>query len=178
MQLNSLPADLERFVEQEISAGKYQSAEELVGTALRLLQARDAESDHSRRCSNGHPEGTPRSADSVLRAISEALATGEHGLARRLAVDGAKQYPDHDELQRYGRILATPKLGKPVPSTSETRAGRTANRAWLEAHWRAYRGNWIALRAGRLLHASPLLDEVVAEVGEVRGTDVLLTRIA
>ena len=41
----------------------------------------------------------------------------------------------------------------------------------------AYRGSWIALRAGQLLYASPSFDDVIAHVGEVRGRGVLLTKI-
>jgi len=37
MDLKGLPSELEQFVEQEISEGTYQSAEEVVSTALRLL---------------------------------------------------------------------------------------------------------------------------------------------
>ena len=178
MDLNGLPADLEQFVQQAIAEGKYRSAAEVVSAALRLLQEYRAQSDNGRQSSKGYADATPRSADAILQAISQALATGEHGLARQLAMDGAKQYPDHDALQRYGRILAPPTVGTPIPTTLETRAARRANHAWLNAHWQAYRGNWIALRAGQLLYASPSIEEVIAAVGEVRGQDILLTKIA
>ena len=55
--------------------------------------------------------------------------------------------------------------------------GVKANNGWLTVHWEAYRGNWIALRAGQLLHASPSLDDVVAHIGDVRGRGILLTKI-
>jgi putative addiction module CopG family antidote len=43
MDLNGLPTELEQFVQQEIAKGKYQSAEEIVSTALRLLQAQETQ---------------------------------------------------------------------------------------------------------------------------------------
>ena len=178
MDLHGLPTDLEQFVQQEIAEGKYQSTEEVVSAALRLLQAHRAQSGNGRQSSNGYSDHTPRSADDILHAIFQALATGEHGPARQLAMDGVKQYPDHDVLQKYGHILAPPTVGTPIPTTRETRTARRANHAWLNAHWQTYRGNWIALHAGQLLHASPSLDAVIAVVGEVRGRDILVTKIA
>jgi putative addiction module CopG family antidote len=178
MDLNGLPVDLEQFIQQEIAEGKYRSAEEVVSAALRLLKDHKAQSDNGQQSSDDYADATPRSAEDILRAISQALATGEHGLARQLAMDGAKQYPNHDKLQKYGHILAPPTVGKPIPTTLETRAARKANHAWLNAHWQVYRGNWVALRAGQLLHASPSIDDVIAAVGEVRGRDILLTKIA
>jgi putative addiction module CopG family antidote len=178
MDLNDLPADLEQFVQQEIAKGKFASVEEVINAALRMFQEHETQGGNGQQSINGYPDQTPRSADGVIRAIKEALATGEFGLARKLAMDGAKQYPDHEELQKYGHILAPPTAGKSIPVTPEKRAARKANRAWMNSHWQDYRGNWIALRAGQLLHASPSFYAVIAQVGDVRGGDILLTKIA
>ena len=142
MNLNELPRDLEQFVQQEIAQGKYQSAAEVVSAALRLLREHEAQSGHGQPSANGYPD--PRSAEEIVEAIIKALASGHHALARQLAMDGAKQYPDHDKLQKYGRILAPPTVGRPIPTTPESRAALKANNAWLKAHWQEYRGNWIA----------------------------------
>lgn len=178
MDLNGLPAELEQFIQQEIAEGKYQSAEEVVSAALRLLQEHELQGHNGQQSANGHGDTPSRSAEEVVRAIHDALATGHHALARELARDGAQMFPDHDELQKFGHILAPPTAGEPTATTAETRAARKANHAWLKSHWQAYRGQWIALRAGHLLHASPSMDDLIAEVGEVRDQDILLTKIA
>ena len=177
MDLNGLPAELEQFVQQEIAGGKYQSTEEVVSAALRLLQEYESQGYHAQPA-NGYGLTSLRSADEVVQAIHDALATGHHALARELAMDGAKTYPDHHDLQKFGHILAPPTVGDLIPTTAETRAARKANHAWLKSHWQAYRGQWIALRAGELLHASPSMADLITEVGDVRGPDLLLTKIA
>jgi putative addiction module CopG family antidote len=177
MNLNELPRDLEQFVQQEIAQGKYQSVAEVISAALRLLREHEVQSGNGLSYVNGSPDVLPRSAEEIVAAITKALASGHHAFARQLAMDGAKQYPDHDELQKYGRILVPPTVGKPIPMTPESRAALKANNAWLKAHWQEYRGNWIALQAGHLLHASPSFDDVVEHVGAVRGRDILVTKI-
>jgi Arc/MetJ-type ribon-helix-helix transcriptional regulator len=157
--------------------GKYQSAAEVVSAALHLLREHEAQSGNGQSSVHGGTDALPRAAGTIIEAITQALASGHHAFARQLAMDGAKQFPDHDELQKYGRILAPPTVGKPMPTTPEARAALKANNAWLKAHWQAYRGNWIALQAGHLLYASPSFDDVVAHVGDVRGRDILLTKI-
>jgi Arc/MetJ-type ribon-helix-helix transcriptional regulator len=177
MNLNELPRDLEQFVYQEIVQGKYQSAAEVVSVALCLLREHEAQSGNGQTSANGYPHALPGSAEKIVEALTNALASGHHALARQLAMDGAHQYPDHDELQKYGRILAPPTGGRPIPTTPESRAALKANNVWLKAHWQEYRGNWIALQAGHLLHASPSVDDVVEHVGTVRGRDIFLTKI-
>jgi putative addiction module CopG family antidote len=177
MNLNKLPRDLVQFVQQEIAQGAYQSAAEVVSAALRLLREHEAQHGNPQSPTNGYPDALPHAPEEIITAIAQALASDHHVLARQLALDGAKQYPDHDQLQKYGRILAPPTVGTPIPTTLEARTALKANNAWLKAHWQAYRGHWVALQAGHLLHASPSCDDVVAHVGAVRGRDILLTKI-
>lgn len=177
MDLNELSGDLVQFVQQEIAQGTYQSAAEVVSVALRLLREHKAQSSHGQATANGSPDAWHRAAEEIVEAITKALASGHHALARQLAMEGATQYPNYDALQKYERILAPPTVATPTPTTPEARAALKANNAWLKAHWQAYCGSWIALQAGHLFHASPSFDDVVAHVGHVRGRDILLTKI-
>ncbi|ETW95623.1 MAG: hypothetical protein ETSY1_29880 [Candidatus Entotheonella factor] len=174
MDLRRLPSELEQFVQQEVADGKYKSAEDVVGAALRLLRKHDAESRNGGSSSKHDPNPTSRSADEVIQTISEALATGQNGLARQLAMDGARQYPSHAQLQTYARILAPPVM-KSVPSTPKSRAAVKANGIWLKAHRQEYMGQWVALREGALLRVADSYEALVADLGDT--TDILLTKI-
>jgi putative addiction module CopG family antidote len=167
MDLNGLPTELEQFVQQEIAQGKYQSAEEVVSAALRLLQEHESQGHNGHHVANGHGDTHPHSADNMLQAISNALATGKPGLARQLALNGAKQYPDHEELRKYARVLAPPTLTQ--VGQIQTPSIR-ASRQWLRSHWQDYIGQWVAVRDGQLLYASPSFDELSAHVDEAENT--------
>ena len=181
MDLDGLPTDLAQFVQQEIAQGKFSTVEEVVSAALRMLREREARGGNGHAISNGMTAQvleTQTSPDDIIRAIKQAFETDKPQLAERLAREGAAHFPEHAELQKYAHVLAPPTAGKLVPTTEEVRAARKANHAWLKAHWPEYRGHWIALRAGQLLHASPSMDELIETVGEIRGREILLTKIA
>ncbi len=178
MDLNGLPTDLEQFVQRESAKGKFATVEEVVSAALRMFREHVALGDNGQQPANGHHGTLPRSAEEAIQTIRDALATGHPALARQLAMDGAQTYPDHTELQKFDHILAPPTVGEPTPTTEEVRSARKAHHAWIKAHWPEYRGHWIALRAGQLLHASPSIDDLIKTVGQVRGQDILLTKIA
>ena len=167
MDLNGLPTELERFVQQEIAEGKYPSAEEVVCAALRLLQEHETQGQSGPQSANGSPAPPLRAADDVLHAIADALASGKPGLARKLALDGTKQYPDSEELQTYARVLAPPTVTH--VGQLQTPSIR-ASRQWLRAHWQDYIGQWVAVRDGQLLYASPSFDELSAHVDDAENT--------
>jgi Arc/MetJ-type ribon-helix-helix transcriptional regulator len=176
MDLKELPAELAHFVEQALASGTYPSAEQLVVEAVRVLQERGARREELQP-RHGEPLDTPpQTPEAYVRAIVHALATGDPVRARTLATEGAERYPQHAELHTCAQVLAPP-TAKAVPATPAARAAVKANNAWLQAHGEAYRGSWIALQGGQLLHASPSFDDVIAHVGEVHGRGILLTKI-
>jgi hypothetical protein len=120
-----------------------------------------------------YPNRPPQSADEVVQAITEALASGEHGLARKLAMDGAEQYPTHGPLQKFAHVLAPPTVSR---SIHPPRPGIKANRLWLKANREAYAGRWVALRDGHLLSTAHSFDDLIASVDDT--TDVLLTKLS
>jgi Arc/MetJ-type ribon-helix-helix transcriptional regulator len=172
MHLNDLPKDLAQFVNDVLTSGKYQSAEELVCNALHVLREH-ADRQGAHRHPNEIPADTPpQSPDDYLQALAHAFRTGEFGRARQLATEGAARYPDNAELAKSARVLAPPTVTRASrPHTADIRA----NRAWLKAHRQDYAGQWIALRDGHLLAAAPSFDALVACVDETR--DVLMTKL-
>ncbi|MBU1660544.1 MAG: hypothetical protein KKD28_03620 [Chloroflexi bacterium] len=112
-----------------------------------------------------------RSPENYLRGIQFAFGAGAHMYARRLATEGAEKYPEHQELQKYARILAPPKIIQsnlpPDPTLRESRE-------WLKAHAYKYRGQWLALKNGELLGVAATLRELRNRVG--RRDDILFTK--
>jgi hypothetical protein len=49
--------------------------------------------------------------------------------------------------------------------------------AWLKQHWDEYRGKWIAVRHGELLAAADSLDEIVDQVGELKNSKIMVTKL-
>ena len=176
MDCKDLPAELAHFVQQALAHGTYQSEEEIVVEAVRVLKEQVSRREAVQQRYEGIMDTPPQTPDEYVRAIIQALETGDPVRARTLAIEGAEHYPQHAELHTCAHVLAPP-TGQVVPATPESRAAVKANNAWLKAHWEAYRGSWIALRAGQLLHASPSFDDVITHVGDVRGRGILLTKI-
>jgi Arc/MetJ-type ribon-helix-helix transcriptional regulator len=169
---HALPPDLEHFVQQELVDGKYQSVEEVLCAALRLLQTRTTGRETPLRAREPSPDISLQTADEWVYAITQALAAGEFALARHLAMEGAAHYPQHAALQHYARVLAPPTVARSPrsPTTSIS-----ANRAWLQAHEQEYKGSWVALRNGDLVAVAFSFEQLVAAVGETHG--VLQTKI-
>jgi putative addiction module CopG family antidote len=81
----SEPLPLNQFVQQQLASGRYQSYDELVEDALRLLQEREAEYDRiaeklrpaMEEYRSGHP-GITVTADDIIKRGRERL-TQQHG---------------------------------------------------------------------------------------------------
>lgn len=176
MERRELPAELAHLMQQALAYGTYQSEEAFVAEAVRVLKAQMSRREALQQRNGGTLDTPPQTSDECIRAITQALETGDPVRARALAIEGAEQYPQHTELQKCAYVLAPPTC-EVVPATPASRAAIKADNAWLKAHWKAYRGTWVALQAGQLLHASPSFDDIVAHVGDVRGRGILLTKI-
>lgn len=108
----------------------------------------------------------------IMKAIRLAIAVGAPLVARKLAADGARHYPEHSELQKAARVLAPPRV---IGSVALPEPGMPANLQWLADHRDEYQGQWVALKDGQLLGAAPLLEDVVQIVGNPRGKGILVT---
>ena len=116
MDLKALPAELAHFVQQALARGTYQSEEELMAEAVRVLKARVSRQEAGQQ-PNGSPMDTsPQTPDEYVHAIAQALDTGDPVQARTLALAGAERYPQHAALRTYAQVLAPP-TATVVPAT-------------------------------------------------------------
>ncbi len=110
-----------------------------------------------------------------VQAIELALKTGSLMTARQLAEEGARYHPTAEELRKYARVLATPKL---LRANLPADLGPRADLIWFREHSASYRGKWVALRHGTLLADAPTLQEVLAKIGDPKAIKgLLLTRV-
>ncbi len=101
-----------------------------------------------------------------VRVVRLAFEAGAYEAARKVAADGVRRYPEDSEIQEYARVLSPPKASfrdaPPDPSIG-------ADDEWLKAHRTEYRGQWVALRGGKLLGVAGSLRELVELVGDTKG---------
>ena len=114
------------------------------------------------------------SAEDIVRGVRLALEAGAHRTARWLATLGAERHPGHAELQKAAHILAPPRV-----ACSDTPAdiSPARNMQWLRTHGEPYRGQWVALRNGQLLAAAHTYNELIRQIGNPKGTNILVTRV-
>ncbi len=176
MELKELPAELASFVARALASGTYPSTEALIADAVRVLRDQEAGRIARPHTSGApaHPDVATSPPDDLVQAIRQALATGEAGRARQLALEGAPRYPAHMELQRYARVLAPPTT-QAVPASPTSRASVKSNGAWLHAHRTAYAGRWVALHDGALVRAADSFEALMAGLDTTTG--LLLTRV-
>jgi hypothetical protein len=103
-----------------------------------------------------------------------ALALEAPLLARRLAEQGAKYYPENEALDKFARILAPPKvsIGLRV-SELDVRA----NNNWIHTHREEYKGLWVALKNGKLMETGQTFSELREKVGSIKGKGILVTQV-
>jgi hypothetical protein len=115
-----------------------------------------------------------RTAEEILKSIDSALAEGAYLAARKLAMDGAREYPNNAELEKISTLLAPPEV---AVSNREPDPGIRANRDWLRNNRTEYLGAWVAVKKGELLHAADSIEELLAMIGEVKNKNILITKV-
>jgi len=119
-------------------------------------------------------EWEQRSVEDILISIDLALAVGAHLAARKLAMKGIQKFPDHAELKKMSTLLAPPEI---TVSNRKPDPGIRANRDWLKNNRTEYMGSWVALRNGKLLNSAHSVDELIAEIGEIKNKNILVTKV-
>ncbi|HEX5702394.1 MAG TPA: hypothetical protein VFX97_04155 [Pyrinomonadaceae bacterium] len=115
-----------------------------------------------------------QSASHILRAVDLSLGIGAHVAARELATQGAQIHPENAELQKYARILAPARITDKRPTLD---VKPKANIEWLKANRLTFKGKWVALKSGVLVGAADSRQALTDQVGETKGTGILLTLV-
>lgn len=117
---------------------------------------------------------THKTAEDFIKQADLEIERGDWPGAWKIAVQALKHFPDHAQLQKYEHILAPPKV------TSVDRGGHPeirADREWLQQNRPEYRGRWVGIKNGQLLAVGTSHDEIIAQVGPVKNTGILVTKV-
>lgn len=109
-----------------------------------------------------------------IGAADRQLDLGDWHGAWKIATEGLEHYPDHTELQKYAYILAPPKV-RVVPRDRSRDV--QADIDWIKQNRVEYQGRWVAIKNGQLLASGKSHDDVIAQVGSVKNTGILVTSI-
>lgn len=111
---------------------------------------------------------TYNSPEDFINAIKSDFDRGGLHIARQLAFRAIELYPEHEQIKYYAHVLAPPKVTV-SPSSPERRQSILADREWMDKNRFKYIGRWVALRNGELLADAASLDELAAQVGDLKG---------
>lgn len=157
--LEKLPAELQRRVQEIVHA--------------MVLSAQDPSAPHEvLRFTVDDPLTAPRPPrhselrhdappEEILDEIRLLIADGQILLARRLAVEAADRFPDHEEIRQARHVLNDGKAAVgsrgPEPSTNE-------EFEWLRNPPEWARGKWVALVGNEAVATADELSELVASL--------------
>jgi hypothetical protein len=138
----------------------------------RLKRAADAVDERAFLQAENSIDWETRSPEEIIQGVQFALAAGAHFFARRIASQGAARFPNDEQIQKYARVLAPPRiLSKEAPPRSDLKA----NRDWLKAHRNEYQGQWVALHDGELLGAAHSLGELKDQIDNTE--EIFFTKV-
>jgi len=112
--------------------------------------------------------------EEFIGAANKELDRDDWNAAWQIATEGLKHFPEHAELQKYADILAPAKVTAVPRDPNRDVQG---NRNWMKQNRVKYRGRWVALKNGHLLASGNSRDEVIAQVGAVKNTGILVTSV-
>lgn len=110
----------------------------------------------------------------LITAIRMALTLEAPLIARKLAVKGVKLYPVHLEMKKIASILAEPTV---TTVATPSKLDPKANKMWIQANRKEYRGKWVALYNGELIDSSQNISELITQVGDIKGKGILVTQV-
>mgnify|MGYP001399102878 CR=1 FL=1 len=115
-----------------------------------------------------------RAASEYIQTIKLALRIGAHLIARKLSQEAAKQFPDHPQIVKYAHVLAPAKT---IKTGLSPEPGVGKNASWLKQHHHSHCGQWVALRDGELLASGNSFQEVRQQVGPLKNSRILVTKV-
>jgi hypothetical protein len=109
-----------------------------------------------------------RRPEELIRAIQASLFLDMVLLARELADEGRRVFPNDKRLKQWAIVLAPAKIIGTQPASA---IGLEASHRWFQQNNASqYKGQWIAVFNGELLGAAPTLKELYDKIGRDQKT--------
>jgi hypothetical protein len=106
-----------------------------------------------------------RRPEELIRAIQASLLLDMVLLARELADEGRRVFPNDKRLEQWAIVLAPPRIVGTRPASGKA-MGLEASRRWFQQNNASqYKGQWIAVHHGEFLGAAPTLKELYDKIG-------------
>ncbi|MGH7599036.1 MAG: DUF5678 domain-containing protein [bacterium] len=106
-----------------------------------------------------------RHPDDLIRVIQACIFVDMVLLARELAGEGRRLFPNDKRMAQWASVLAPPKIIGTRPASGNA-IGLEASHQWFQNNSFKYKGQWIAVRNGELLGVAPTLKELYNQIGQ------------
>lgn len=116
-----------------------------------------------------------QSPTEFIRALDLALALDMVPLARELAQQGSRVFPDDLRLQQAAAVLSPPVVVNMRPARGPS---LEASQQWLKEHASQYKGQWVAVRHGTLLGSAPTVQKLHEQIrANARMTPTVIVKV-
>jgi hypothetical protein len=106
-----------------------------------------------------------RRPEELIRAIQACLFLDMVLLARELADEGRRVFPNDKRMEKWAIVLAPAKIVGTRPASGKA-IGLEASHRWFQQNNASqYKGQWIAVHHGEFLGAAPTLKELYDKIG-------------
>jgi hypothetical protein len=110
-----------------------------------------------------------RHPEELIRAIQASLFLDMVLLARELADEGRRVFPNDKRLEQWAIVLAPPKIVGTRPASGDA-IGLEESHKWFQNNSAKYKGQWVAVRRGELLGVAPTLKALYDQIGHDKKT--------
>jgi len=107
--------------------------------------------------------------EDLIRVIQSCIFLDMVLLARELADEGKRLFPNDKRMEQWAIVLAPAKVIGTRPASGNA-IGLEASHRWFQNNSSKYKGQWIAVRNGELLGVAPTLKELYAQIGQDKKT--------
>jgi|CXWK01.1.fsa_nt_gi hypothetical protein len=135
----------------------------------RLRLASDAGNEQSFHEAYALIDWLQQAPEIIERVVRLAFQSGLHYLAQTLARNGAALHPDHLGLHKFARAL-NPASAQVSHGTHDPAV--RADTQWFAKHSAEHYGQWVAVKNGQLISAAPTIQQLEAQIGDLRSATV------
>jgi len=105
--------------------------------------------------------------DEMIHVINLCIFLDMVLLARELAYEGRRLFPNDKRLEHFAIVLAPAKVIGTEPASD---IGLEASHRWFQENSSQYKGQWIAVQNGELLGVAPTLKKLYDQIGPDKRT--------